>query len=264
MKIVPEALRQRLSRLAGRETRLADQPAVVVGASDSQSGMRRPSVRKISAAPLPAATTSYGSAIPITIGGSSARWKRTCPRMLYPAASWCAILTCSIPGFSSALWPHSTLGWPDKTPELAYYYPTSTLVTSRDIITLWVARMVLTGLHNVGDVPFREVFIHPKILDGYGETMSKSKGNGVDPVGHHGEVWRRRTAIRSRVSDDRDRRMCGCRWSSNVRIAVHWSSRPKRTACCRASRANSAVRNSLRNGPISRTTWRLPGRSGGE
>ncbi|HJT34625.1 MAG TPA: valine--tRNA ligase, partial [Pirellulales bacterium] len=84
--------------------------------------------------------------------------------------------------FSSALWPHSTLGWPEPTPELKYYYPTSVLVTSRDIITLWVARMVLTGLHNVGDVPFREVFIHPKILDGYGETMSKTKGNGVDPV----------------------------------------------------------------------------------
>lgn len=84
--------------------------------------------------------------------------------------------------FSSALWPHSTLGWPEKTPELAYYYPTSVLVTSRDIITLWVARMVLTGLFNVGDIPFREVFIHPKILDGYGEGMSKSKGNGVDPL----------------------------------------------------------------------------------
>ena len=84
--------------------------------------------------------------------------------------------------FSSALWPHSTLGWPEQTEELKYYYPTSVLITSRDIITLWVARMVLMGLHNVGEVPFRDVFIHPKILDGYGEGMSKSKGNGVDPV----------------------------------------------------------------------------------
>ncbi len=84
--------------------------------------------------------------------------------------------------FSSGLWPHSTLGWPDKTPELDYYYPTSTLITSRDIITLWVARMVLLGIYNVGEVPFHDVYIHPKILDGYGEGMSKSKGNGVDPL----------------------------------------------------------------------------------
>ena len=84
--------------------------------------------------------------------------------------------------FSSALWPHSTLGWPEQTPELRYYYPTSTLCTSRDIITLWVARMVLTGLYNVGDVPFHHVYIHPKVMDGFGEGMSKSKGNGVDPL----------------------------------------------------------------------------------
>ena len=84
--------------------------------------------------------------------------------------------------FSSALWPFSTLGWPDKKPELDRFYPTSTLVTSRDIITLWVARMVLSGLYNMGEVPFGTVYIHPKILDGYGETMSKSKGNGVDPL----------------------------------------------------------------------------------
>jgi valyl-tRNA synthetase len=84
--------------------------------------------------------------------------------------------------FSSALWPHSTLGWPEQTQELVYYYPTSVLCTSRDIITLWVARMVLTGLYNVGDVPFHQVYVHPKMLDGFGETMSKSKGNGIDPL----------------------------------------------------------------------------------
>ena len=84
--------------------------------------------------------------------------------------------------FSSALWPHSTLGWPEKTAELEHFYPTSTLITSRDIISLWVARMVLMGLNNCGDIPFSEVYIHPKIQDGFGETMSKSKGNGIDPL----------------------------------------------------------------------------------
>lgn len=84
--------------------------------------------------------------------------------------------------FSSALWPHSTLGWPQQTKELEYFYPTSTLCTSRDIITLWVARMVLMGLNNLNEIPFDQVFIHPTILDGHGERMSKSKGNGVDPI----------------------------------------------------------------------------------
>ncbi|MCY2952162.1 MAG: valine--tRNA ligase [Planctomycetota bacterium] len=109
--------------------------------------------------------------------------------------------------FSSALWPHSTLGWPDNTPELQKYYPTSVLVTARDIITLWVARMVMAGLYNMGHnqftanspeeakskiqnpkskiekaIPFHHVAINPTILDGKGERMSKSKGNGVDPV----------------------------------------------------------------------------------
>jgi valyl-tRNA synthetase len=120
--------------------------------------------------------------------------------------------------FSSALWPHATLGWPDRdhnpplnaaelarqsactdpagteTPGensvLKTFYPHaepadgnhSVLITSRDIITLWVARMVLTGLYNMGEIPFRHVHVHPKILDGFGQTMSKSKGNGVDPV----------------------------------------------------------------------------------
>ncbi len=84
--------------------------------------------------------------------------------------------------FSSQLWPHATFGWPDKTPELAYYYPGSTLVTSRDIITLWVARMVISGLYNMGNVPFQDVYITPKLMDGFGVGMSKSRGNGVDPL----------------------------------------------------------------------------------
>ncbi|HNQ24496.1 MAG TPA: valine--tRNA ligase [Phycisphaerae bacterium] len=84
--------------------------------------------------------------------------------------------------FSSALWPFSTLGWPDRTEHLKQYYPGTVLVTSRDIITNWVARMVMFGLFALGDIPFDHVYVHPKILDGRGETMSKSKGNGVDPV----------------------------------------------------------------------------------
>jgi valyl-tRNA synthetase len=102
--------------------------------------------------------------------------------------------------FSSALWPFSTLGWPDPASAaiepgqrplgaegpaadaLSYYYPGSCLVTGRDIITLWVARMVISGLYALGDAPFANVFIHANILDGKGERMSKTKGNGIDPV----------------------------------------------------------------------------------
>ncbi|MGL4462170.1 MAG: valine--tRNA ligase, partial [Planctomycetia bacterium] len=83
--------------------------------------------------------------------------------------------------FSSALWPHSTLGWPEKTPELKYYYPTSLLSTAREIITLWVARMVVMSQFNLNEVPFKDVFIHPVIQDGLGRPMKKTLGNGVDP-----------------------------------------------------------------------------------
>jgi valyl-tRNA synthetase len=84
--------------------------------------------------------------------------------------------------FSSALWPFSTLGWPEETPELKRYYPTSVLVTAFDIIFFWVARMMMMGLHFMGDVPFRDVFIHNRVLDERGQKMSKTKGNVVDPL----------------------------------------------------------------------------------
>ncbi len=84
--------------------------------------------------------------------------------------------------FSSALWPFSTLGWPDTTKDVARYYPTSVLVTGFDIIFFWVARMMMMGLHFMGDVPFRTVFIHTRVLDEQGAKMSKTKGNVVDPL----------------------------------------------------------------------------------
>ena len=97
--------------------------------------------------------------------------------------------------FSSALWPFSTLGWPDETPELARYYPTDVLVTGFDIIFFWVARMMMMGLHFMEEVPFRDVYIHALVRDEKGQKMSKSKGNVIDPLELIDDLRRRRAAL---------------------------------------------------------------------
>ena len=111
--------------------------------------------------------------------------------------------------FSSALWPFSTLGWPDETPEMKTYYPGNVLCTAREIITLWVSRMVMMGQYCVGDIPYSDVYIHAMIQDGQGRKMSKSLGNGIDPliaIDSHGADAMRFT-LASMTTDTQDVRM---------------------------------------------------------
>jgi valyl-tRNA synthetase len=111
--------------------------------------------------------------------------------------------------FSSALWPFSTLGWPDETPELKTFYPGDVLCTAREIITLWVSRMLMMGQYCAGDIPFKDVFIHAMIQDGEGRKMSKSLGNGIDPlvaINSHGADAMRFTLV-SMTTQTQDVRM---------------------------------------------------------
>jgi len=111
--------------------------------------------------------------------------------------------------FSSALWPFSTMGWPEDTPELKTFYPGDVLCTAREIITLWVSRMVMMGQYCVGDIPFSDVYIHAMIQDGQGRKMSKSLGNGIDPlvaIDSHGADAMRFT-LASMATDTQDIRM---------------------------------------------------------
>jgi valyl-tRNA synthetase len=111
--------------------------------------------------------------------------------------------------FSSALWPFSTMGWPEDTPEVKTFYPGDVLCTAREIITLWVSRMVMMGQYCVGDIPFSDVYIHAMIQDGEGRKMSKSLGNGIDPfvaIDSHGADAMRFT-LASMTTDTQDIRM---------------------------------------------------------
>ncbi len=111
--------------------------------------------------------------------------------------------------FSSALWPFSTMGWPEQTDELKKYYPGDVLCTAREIITLWVSRMVMMGQYCAGDIPFKDVYIHAMIQDGQGRKMSKSLGNGIDPlvvIDSHGADAMRFT-LASMTTDTQDVRM---------------------------------------------------------
>ena len=138
---------------------------------------------------IAAASAFYPKGTPIGIAKSEADYRAWQSSYVHGNTSLLPVLLRRDPDvldtwFSSALWPFSTLGWPDKTAELARYYPTSVLVTGRDIIFFWVARMMMMGMHFMdGEVPFKKIAIHGLVLDEKGQKMSKSKGNVMDPLG---------------------------------------------------------------------------------
>ena len=169
--------------------------------------------------------------------------------------------------FSSALWPFSTLGWPDKTPELEYFYPTNTLVTGYDIIFFWVARMIFSGLEHTGKIPFDTVLFHGLVRDAQGRKMSKSLGNGIDPleiIDQYGADALRFTLATGntpgndmRFSDEKviaSRNFANKIWNASrfvlmnlkdekMDLAPRWTSSPSRTSGCSPSSTSWSARS---------------------
>ena len=175
------------------------------------------------AARSPAATTWPGGSTRRTASGSICAVDDLPARR--PGAEvlrWSRTPTCSTPGSAPRSGRTRRSAGRSRRRSWRYYYPTSVLVTSRDIITLWVARMVITGLYNVGEVPFHHVYIHPKILDGFGERMSKMQGQRHRSARHHRALRHRRPALRHGPPGHRERRTAGCRWPTCVRTATRW------------------------------------------
>ena len=169
--------------------------------------------------------------------------------------------------FSSALWPFSTLGWPDKTPELEYFYPTNTLVTGYDIIFFWVARMIFSGLEHTGKIPFDTVLFHGLVRDAQGRKMSKSLGNGIDPleiIDQYGADALRFTLATGntpgndmRFSDEKviaSRNFANKIWNASrfvlmnlkdeqMDLASRWTNSPSRTSGCSPSSISWSARS---------------------
>ena len=158
VKFVPRPLRQDLSQLDGERPRLVHLPPAVVGPPDPRVVLRR--LRPHDRQPHR----------PHRVRGLPLQEHRAGPRR------------AGHPVFSSALWPFSTLGWPEKTEDLDYFYPTDVLVTGYDIIFFWVARMIFSACEQTKKPPFHTVFIHGLVRDDKGRKMSKSLGNGIDPL----------------------------------------------------------------------------------